>query len=205
MLSWCPLWSLWLELLVLKLENKGQLVIITGPAGVGKSTIVREVLRRTGAILSVSVTTRQRRPGEVDGRDYRFVDRPTFDTLAKAGQLLEWAEVFGQCYGTPAQAVNQALQAGKTVIMEIDVQGGLQVAKLMPQAKYVLIVPPSYEELRRRLAGRGTETPQDLENRFAKARQEIETAAASGVYKYRVINDDLERTIVQVCEILTKE
>jgi guanylate kinase len=187
------------------LEKTGKLIVITGPAGVGKSTIVREVVRRTGAMLSVSVTTRAPRAGEVNGRDYHFIDRPAFDKLVSAGELLEWAQVFAQCYGTPAQPVHQALQAGRTVILEIDVQGGLQVAKLMPQAKYVLILPPDYKELRRRLAGRGTETPEALENRFAKAPQEIETAADSGVYKCQVVNDELERTIAQVCEVVTKE
>jgi len=187
------------------LSDKGKLVVISGPSGVGKSSIVREVLARTGAVFSVSATTRRPRPGETDGREYHFVDRPTFEAMIARGELLEWAEVFGDYYGTPAGPVREAIDAGRTVILEIDIQGGLQVHEKHPQAVFVLILPPSEAELRRRLAGRGTEANGSLQQRLAKAAEEIRTARDSGVYTHLVVNDDLERAIQEVVEIVTRE
>jgi len=151
------------------------------------------------------VTTRRPRPGEVDGRDYCFVDRARFETMIAGGELLEWAEVFGNLYGTPAKPVAQAIGQGRTIILEIDVQGALQVHGKMPGATFVLIVPPSDDELLRRLTGRGTETPDALRRRFAKAREEIAVARASGAYKHCVINNDLETAIKEVVEIIRQE
>jgi len=185
--------------------GKGKLIVISGPSGVGKSSIVREVLTRTGAVFSVSATTRRPRPGEVDGREYHFVDRQTFEQMIARGELLEWAEVFGDYYGTPAKQVREAIDAGKTVILEIDIQGGLQVHEKHPEATFVLILPPSEAELRRRLAGRGTEATRALQQRLAKAAEEIRTARDSGVYTHLVVNDDLERAIQEVVEIVTQE
>ena len=182
----------------------GKLVVITGPSGVGKSTIVREVVRRTGAAFSVSVTTRRPRAGEADGREYRFVDEPTFRRMIEADELLEWAEVFGDLYGTPAAPVREALAAGKTVVLEIDVQGGLQVHRKMPDAAFVLILPPDADELTRRLRGRASESAA-AEQRLAKADDELRTAADSGVYNHRVVNDDLEAAIEQVVRIVNEE
>ncbi|OPX24453.1 MAG: guanylate kinase [Planctomycetales bacterium 4484_123] len=187
------------------MSDKGKLVVISGPSGVGKSSIVREVLARTGAVFSVSATTRRPRPGETDGREYHFVDRPTFEAMIARGELLEWAEVFGDYYGTPAGPVREAIDAGRTVILEIDIQGGLQVHEKHPQAVFVLILPPSEAELRRRLAGRGTEANGSLQQRLAKAAEEIRTARDSGVYTHLVVNDDLERAIQEVVEIVTRE
>lgn len=183
----------------------GKLVVISGPSGVGKSTIVADVLKRTGAAYSVSATTRSPRPGEVDGRDYHFVDRAAFDRMAADGELLEWAEVHGNGYGTPEAPIRQALAAGQTVVMDIDVQGGLQVAAKAPDATFVLILPPGEEELARRLAGRGTEKPDVVARRLGAARQEIQTAKASGVYNHCVINDDLQTTIGKVVEIVNQD
>jgi len=183
----------------------GRLVVISGPSGAGKSSIVCRVRQRTGAVFSVSATTRRPRAGEADGRDYRFVDRDAFEKMVAAGQLLEWAEVFGYRYGTPAKPVREALAAGKTVLLEIDVQGGLQVHAKMPGATFVLIVAPSDAELRRRLAGRGTEPPDVVDRRLAKAREEIRAAEASGVYTHTVVNDDLDRAADRVVAILAQE
>lgn len=182
--------------------EKGKLVVVSGPSGVGKSTIVREVVKRTGAEFSVSATTRPARPGEVDGRDYYFVDRRRFDEMIDAGEFLEWAEVFGRKYGTPAEPVRMALAEGKVVLLDVDVQGGRQVHEKMPSATFVLIVPPSPIELASRLGGRGTEDADELQSRLANAAVEVEAAKACGAYDHVVVNDDLERAVRQVVDIV---
>ena len=186
-------------------EKSGKLIVVTGPSGVGKSTIVQQVLARTGADFSISATTRQARPGEVDGRDYRFVSRDEFETMIADGALLEHADVFGHYYGTPAKPVRDALAAGRNVVLEIDVQGGLQVHEKHPDATFVLIVPPDDAELARRLNGRGTEEDDVVRRRLAQADSELEIARKSGAYEYEVVNDDLERAIDEVVELVTRE
>ncbi len=183
----------------------GRLIVIAGPSGVGKSTIVREVLRQTGVFYSVSATTRKPRPGEIDGRDYFFVDRPAFEKMIAGEQLLEWAEVFGDYYGTPKKAVTEALSAGRTVILEIDIEGSRQVHQKRHEATFIFIGPPDKSELKRRLAGRGTESPETLERRFARANEEICTAAGSGIYNHMIVNDDLDRTIREVVDIVKEQ
>ena len=187
------------------MRTDGKLIVITGPSGAGKSSIVRDVLGRTGAAYSVSMTTRAPRPGEVDGRDYRFVSREAFEREVAAGQMLESAEVFGALYGTPAGPVRDALGAGRAVILELDVQGGLQVAEQAPDATFVLIVPPSDAELERRLRGRGTEDEDTVQRRLAKARAEMATARRSGVYNHEVVNDELERAVQEMCRLIRRE
>ncbi len=183
----------------------GKLVVITGPSGVGKSTIRQEVVGRTGAVYSVSATTRSPRVGEVDGRDYYFVDRSTFEQMIADDELLEWADVFGRLYGTPAEPVKQAVERGETVILEIDVQGGLQVRPKMPEATFILVLPPSEAELARRLRGRASEDEAAAARRLAAATKEIETAERSGAYKHKVVNDDLQQAIELVVEIVNEE
>jgi len=185
--------------------NTGQLVVVSGPSGVGKSTVLAKARELTDAAFSVSATTRPPRQGERDGRDYRFVDRATFERMIRDGELLEWATVFGQYYGTPAGAVRAALAEGKTVLLDIDVQGGIQVHEKMPDAAFVLIVPPGPEALRDRLTGRATESPEALRRRLDQAEKEIRAARESGVYGYTVVNDDLDRAVRQVVDIITQE
>lgn len=186
-------------------QTQGKLAVISGPSGVGKSTLTRRVLDATGARYSVSATTRPPRQGEVDGRDYHFVDEAEFRRMIDNGELLEWAEVFGNYYGTPAGPVDAALSAGQTVILEIDVQGGIQVARRRPDAAYILVVPPNDRELERRLRGRGTDSDEVIARRLAKAKAEIEAARASGVYTYEIVNDRLDRAVQETLVIIAKE
>ena len=186
-------------------EARGKLIIISGPSGVGKSTICREVVRRTGAVRSVSATTRSPRADEVDGRDYYFVGPERFREMIDGGELLEWAEVFGNRYGTPAAPVRRAVGDGRIVVLEIDVQGGVQVFEKAPDATFILLLPPGREELERRLRGRRSESEPSLARRLAKAEMEIEIARASGAYKNEVVNDDLETAIRQVVDIINQE
>jgi guanylate kinase len=183
-------------------EQAGKLVVVSGPSGVGKSTIDQRALAATDAEYSCSATTRAPRPGEVDGRDYRFVDRTTFETMIADGELLEWAEVFGNYYGTPAGPVEQALRQGRKILLEIDVQGGVQVHEKMPGATFVLIVPPSLDALRQRLTGRGTEDDATAQARLDKAEAELDVARSSGVYTREVVNDDLDEAVSELIAII---
>ena len=183
------------------MRKTGKLVVVTGPSGAGKGTVVSEVRRRTGAAFSVSATTRRPRPGEIDGREYRFVDRATFGKMIE----LEWAEIYGDYYGTPAAPVRQAVSESKTIFLEIDCQGGLQVRERMPEAVFILILPPDLGELTNRLTSRKTESPEALRRRLGEAEKEIQAARCSGIYAHTVINNDLERTVNEVIEITTQE
>ena len=181
------------------------MIVVSAPSGAGKSTILRDVLARTGANFSVSATTRQPREGEIEGKDYCFVSRERFEEMIERGELLEWAEVFGNLYGTPAAPVRDAVARGGKIILDIDVQGASQVYEKMPEATFVLIEPPSLEELQHRLRQRNSETQDSLQRRLGKARREIETARDSGVYNHVVVNDDLARAIEEVVAIVTQQ
>jgi len=167
-----------------------RLTVLSGPSGVGKSTVVR-VLREQhpGIWLSVSATTRFPRPGEVDGVHYRFVDDAEFDRLVAGGELLEWAEFAGHRYGTPRAPVEERLAGGVPVLLEIDLQGARQVRAALPDTRLVFLAPPSWEELVRRLTGRGTEAPDVIERRLEAARVEL---AAEKEFDLTLVNTSVE-------------
>lgn len=178
-----------------------KLLVIAGPTAVGKGTVARRILEtNSDIVLSVSATTRQPRKGEVDGESYFFLSDAEFDRLIESGEMLEFAVVHGtHRYGTPRQPVVAALEAGKNVLLEIDIQGASQVKEQMPEAITVFIAPPSWEELVRRLEGRGTEDSGEMERRLATARIEIQ---AQDQFDHVVINDDVVKCAQSVVELL---
>lgn len=183
----------------------GFLLVISGPSGVGKSTITNAILDRLQAVLSVSMTTRPMADGDVDGEHYYFVDRETFQATIDRGDFLEHAEYAGNCYGTPREKVEEQLTAGRTVVLEIDVAGAKQVKTAMPDTFAVFILPPSRDALLDRLRSRKREDEATIQRRFGIAQREIEFAKASGIYDELVVNDDLEAAITQVQTLVLDE
>ena len=182
-------------------NGKGKVVIVSGPSGVGKSTICKEILKKLNYIyLSVSVTTRPISKAEVDGRDYWFISEEDFRERIEKGLLLEYAEVFGHLYGTPKDKVDEALQAGKVVILEIDVQGAIKAKVVFPDAVMIFILPPSAKDLAKRLNHRGREANEVAEERLNGASAEI--AAAWQYYKHMVINEDLQQAVNDCVQII---
>jgi guanylate kinase len=176
--------------------------VLAGPSGVGKGVIVARLLAALPDLeLSISATTRRPRPREDEGRHYYFVDRADFDRMIQAGGFLEWADIFGERYGTPREPVERALAAGRDVLVEIDVQGARQVKAADPSAYMVFITPPSLDELERRLRTRGTETDEQVKRRLAKASDEL---AAEPEFDVTVVNDDLERAAREVIQLVDK-
>jgi len=185
------------------LGRKGKLVVISGPSGAGKSTICRRLLKRMDAALSVSATTRAKSSQETDGVDYRFITRQEFLGRVEKNEFLEYAEVFGNLYGTPRDTVEQMLNAGKTVILEIDVQGGRQVLRNYPEVILIFIMPPNLDELVRRISGRARDSAEVAKKRLEAAQREI--AEAKEFYEHTVVNDDLEKAINEVINIIENE
>lgn len=176
--------------------RRGNLFIVSGPSGAGKGTLVALLLSAVpDAWLSVSATTRAPRPGEVEGESYYFLDRDDFMAMVEAGELLEWAEYSGNCYGTPLASVKRAMEEGKQVILEIEVQGAFQVREKIPEAKLIFIEPPSLEELERRLRNRGTEDEQTIRRRLQAARVEL---SSKEEYDIRLVNDNLSEALAQL-------
>ena len=176
--------------------DDGLLVVMSGPSGVGKTTIARAVERAIPAsMFSVSATTRAKTEADVEGVDYHFVDEPAFRAMIERQAFLEWAEVFGRLYGTPRAWVEEQLRRGRVVICDIDVEGARQIKATMPSALTIFVLPPSEEELLDRLRQRKRESEDAIQKRFAEAKREIAAARTSGVYEYFLVNADLDDTI----------
>lgn len=184
-------------------RTKGLLIVVTGPSAVGKGTICRALLAEERDIrFSVSCTTRAIRPGEVDGVEYFFVSREEFQRRIEAGELLEWAEVYGNYYGTPRAYVDQVTSEGQDVILDIDRVGAQAVRKAYPDAVSVFVIPPSMEALRQRIAARGTESPEAVNRRLSEAPAWIREGLT---YDYVIVNDDLTTAVQQLRAIIIAE
>jgi len=190
-------------------KTTARLIVLSGPSGVGKTTLCQRVIEQVPARLSVSATTRTPRRAEVDGVNYYFLTAEEFRRRLDGGEFLESASKFGNLYGTPLGPVKSALDSGQTVLLEIDVQGGLQVRQKCPDAVTIFILPPSLEawreSLRSRLTQRGMDVPAEIERRLNEAAAEIQLARDGGAYDYFVVNDDLETAVRQLVAIIRKE
>lgn len=185
------------------MKEKGRLIVLSGPSGAGKSTVVANAIAdRNDICFSTSVTTRNPRPGEVDGKDYFFINKEEFDRMVASNELLEHAEYVDNCYGTPRNYVEKKLDEGMNVILDIEVQGARQVCSKKRDAVMVFVVPPSLSELERRLRGRGTETEETIAARLERARQEYREA---DFYNYIIINDDVEKAADELSAIIDAE
>jgi guanylate kinase len=187
-------------------RKHGRLVVISGPSGAGKTSICEMLLTRMrDAVWSISVTTRERRGHEVDGREYRFISHDEFQGLIEADALIEHAQYLGKYYGTPAAPIELAVGQGRIVVMEIDVQGGAQVAEKAPDSLLFFILPPTMETLKARLEGRKTESEAIQRARLAKADGEIGFARSSGCYQFFITNDILSDSVDRVIEVINEE
>lgn len=181
------------------MSNKGTLLVLSGFSGAGKGTIVKKLVSEYDYHISISATTRSPRAGEVDGREYYFKTRDEFQELINHNGLIEWAEYVGNYYGTPKQFVEEMLAQGKNVILEIEVQGALNVKEQYPEAVLIFVAPPSIPVLRERLIGRGTEDKETIEKRLLRAKEEAKDIKE---YEYIVINDELDACVKQIHQII---
>lgn len=183
--------------------NKGILVVVSGFSGAGKGTVMKRLMEKyDDYALSVSATTRKPRPGEEDGREYFFRTRDEFEKLIEEDALLEYARYVENYYGTPRSYVEEQLQAGRNVILEIEIQGAMKIKEKIPEALLVFVTPPTVEELERRLTGRGTETAQVIADRLARASKEAE---GMGQYDYILVNDTVEECVDHLHQIIVSE
>ena len=187
----------------MKQMTKGKCFIISGPSGVGKSTVLHALMeKRKNVYFSVSATTRDPRPGEEDGVHYHFLDVDTFRQWIANDEFLEYAEFVGNFYGTPRRFVDEAMERGEDVILDIEVQGAIQVTSKRPDAVRIFIAPPSWAELERRLTDRGTDSPDKIQQRLLRAKVEFQTAHT---YDYFVINNTVEEAVEELNAIMTAE
>jgi guanylate kinase len=185
------------------IEEKGILFVLSGPSGVGKGTVRKALFsQKTDLKYSISMTTREKRPGEQEGVDYFFKSKDDFETLIEQKQLLEYAKYVNNYYGTPRDYVEKTLAAGHDVFLEIEVQGALQVRENFPEGVFIFLFPPSLEELKNRILHRGTETQELVLNRLKEARKEIEMMDA---YDYVVVNDDVDLAVTKIQAIIQSE
>ncbi len=185
------------------MTNKGLLLVISGPSGAGKGTVCKALLEKSKDIsLSVSATTRAPRPGEVDGESYYFLSLETFRSMIDNGEFIEWAAFCENYYGTPRKKVEEKLAEGKDVILEIEVQGAMQVKSKFPEAVFIFVLPPSKEELKNRLKGRGTETDDVVEKRLERALSEYQYIEN---YNYIIINDEVDLAAERIRAVITAE
>lgn len=189
---------------IIKQKEKGTLVVISGPSGAGKDTIINEVIKKEkiNAWVSISMTSRPLRGNEVDGKDYFFVTKEKFEDNIKKGNFLEYAKYNDNYYGTPKNKIEDYLNKGIDVILNIEIQGALQIKELIKDALFIFIMPPSMEELKRRLINRGTDSSEKILSRFKTAYQEINEVTK---YNYVVVNDDLDKAVSKVEAILISE
>ena len=189
---------------IIKQKEKGTLVVISGPSGAGKDTIINEVIKKEkiNAWVSISMTSRPLRGNEVDGKDYFFVTKGEFEDNIKKGNFLEYAKYNDNYYGTPKNKIEDYLNKGIDVILNIEIQGALQIKELIKDALFIFIMPPSMEELKRRLINRGTDSSEKILSRFKTAYQEINDVTK---YNYVVVNDDLDKAVDKVEAILISE
>ena len=183
--------------------NKGLLIVVSGPSGTGKGTVCSELLTQAQDLAySISATTRQPRAGEVDGKNYYFMDKADFEKKIAEGGFLEYANVYGNYYGTPLAKIEERLNEGEDILLEIDTQGALDVMKKCPNGLFIFLVPPSIAELERRIRGRGSETEESLKKRMGSARKEIEDGKK---YGYVVVNDTVKHAVNRILAIRTAE
>ena len=184
--------------------NKGNLIVISGPSGTGKGTVCKELLKAQPEIVfSISATTRKPRPGEVNGKDYWFLSKEEFQQMIAENRLLEWAEVYGNYYGTPADKVREVLESGKDVLLEIDTQGALNVQKMfLKEGTFIFLLPPSLAELEKRIRGRGTETEEAIKRRLSAAIEEI---PRGNNYDYIITNEVVSDVVNKILHIIEAE
>ena len=185
------------------LNRKGLLLVVSGPSGAGKGTICKALLNKNDQIkLSVSATTRKPRNGEVHGVNYFFIEKEEFAKMIENGEFLEYAQIYDNFYGTPKAAIIECLEKGQDVILEIEMQGARQIKEVYPEGVFIFVLPPSLEELKSRIVGRGTETQEEIEKRFSCAFEEINQIVN---YDYFIVNEDIEKSVSDVESIICAE